>query len=65
MREDLIPVSVGKTIWDELPGANIDTEKLEHLFESRAKDLMTKVNLFERIIKLARNACSSEKGTEQ
>lgn len=57
MREDLIPVSVGKTIWDELPGANIDTEKLEHLFESRAKDLMTKVNLFERIIQLARNAC--------
>lgn len=43
VREDLIPVSVGKTIWDELPDANIDTQKLEHLFESRAKDLMTKV----------------------
>ncbi|XP_065361079.1 uncharacterized protein Fhos [Calliphora vicina] len=42
VREDLIPMSVGKTIWDELPAANVDTQKLEHLFESRAKDLMTK-----------------------
>lgn len=44
VREDLIPVSVGQTIWDELPTANVDTEKLEHLFESRAKDIMTKVS---------------------
>ncbi|XP_030373200.1 FH1/FH2 domain-containing protein 3-like isoform X1 [Scaptodrosophila lebanonensis] len=42
VREDMIPVAVGKTIWDELPSANVDTQKLEHLFESRAKDLMTK-----------------------
>ncbi|XP_075159456.1 formin homology 2 domain containing isoform X5 [Haematobia irritans] len=42
VREDLIPVAVGKTIWDELPQTNVDTQKLEHLFESRAKDLMTK-----------------------
>ncbi|SPP77368.1 blast:FH1/FH2 domain-containing protein 3 [Drosophila guanche] len=42
VREDLIPQVVGKTIWDELPNANVDTQKLEHLFESRAKDLMTK-----------------------
>ncbi|XP_058987660.1 FH1/FH2 domain-containing protein 3 isoform X5 [Musca domestica] len=42
VREDLIPVAVGKTIWDELPPATVDTQKLEHLFESRAKDLMTK-----------------------
>ncbi|CAD7002601.1 unnamed protein product [Ceratitis capitata] len=42
VREDLIPVVVGKTIWDELPQSNVDTQKLEHLFESRAKDLMTK-----------------------
>ncbi|KAI9587719.1 hypothetical protein GQX74_003565 [Glossina fuscipes] len=42
VREDLIPMAVGKTIWDELPAANIDTQKLEHLFESRAKDFMTK-----------------------
>ena len=46
MREDLIPVVVGKTIWDELPAANVDTQKLEHLFESRAKDLMTKASHF-------------------
>lgn len=39
----MIPQVVGKTIWDELPNANVDTQKLEHLFESRAKDLMTKV----------------------
>lgn len=43
MREDSIPASVGKTIWDELPQATVDTQKLEHLFESRAKDMMTKV----------------------
>ena len=43
VREDLIPMTVGKTIWDELPAANVDTQKLEHLFESRAKDLMSKV----------------------
>ncbi|EDW05165.1 GH13896 [Drosophila grimshawi] len=43
VREDMIPQVVGKTIWDELPNANVDTQKLEHLFESRAKDLMTKV----------------------
>lgn len=43
VREDLIPVTVGKTIWDELPSAVIDTQKLEHLFESRAKELTAKV----------------------
>lgn len=45
VREDMIPQVVGKTIWDELPDANVDTQKLEHLFESRAKDLMTKVRM--------------------
>lgn len=39
----MVPVPVGGTIWDELPDAQVDTQKLEHLFESRAKDLMTKV----------------------
>lgn len=43
MREDLIPASIAKTIWDELQPTTIDTQKLEHLFESRAKDMMTKV----------------------
>lgn len=45
VREDLIPPVVAKTIWDELPQTVIDTQKLEHLFESRAKDMMTKVIL--------------------
>ncbi|XP_058792186.1 FH1/FH2 domain-containing protein 3 isoform X2 [Phymastichus coffea] len=31
-----------KMIWDELSPVPIDTQKLEHLFESRAKDLITK-----------------------
>ncbi|GAB6024808.1 hypothetical protein CHUAL_009928 [Chamberlinius hualienensis] len=30
------------SIWDELKAVNIDTQKLEHLFENRAKDLMNK-----------------------
>lgn len=33
-------------IWDELIPVTIDTQKLEHLFESRAKDLITKVKKF-------------------
>ncbi|XP_044020038.1 uncharacterized protein LOC122860330 isoform X4 [Aphidius gifuensis] len=31
-----------KMIWDELQPVPVDTQKLEHLFESRAKDLITK-----------------------
>ncbi|XP_055631020.1 uncharacterized protein LOC129771424 isoform X2 [Toxorhynchites rutilus septentrionalis] len=42
VREDMIPTTLQRTIWDELPEATVDTQKLEHLFESRAKDLMTK-----------------------
>ncbi|KAG8323140.1 hypothetical protein J6590_009787 [Homalodisca vitripennis] len=30
-------------IWDEISPVSVDTQKLEHLFESRAKDLITKV----------------------
>lgn len=32
-------------IWDELMPVVVDTQKLEHLFESRAKDLITKVSI--------------------
>lgn len=39
----MIPSTIDRTIWDELPTANVDTAKLEHLFESRAKDMLTKV----------------------
>lgn len=46
VREDMIPTATESTVWDELPSANVDTEKLEHLFESRAKDLLTKVCSF-------------------
>uniref|UniRef100_A0A182QLH0 FH2 domain-containing protein n=1 Tax=Anopheles farauti TaxID=69004 RepID=A0A182QLH0_9DIPT len=42
VRDDMIPAVIQRTIWDELPEAVVDTQKLEHLFESRAKDLMTK-----------------------
>uniref|UniRef100_A0A675B2K6 Uncharacterized protein n=1 Tax=Anopheles darlingi TaxID=43151 RepID=A0A675B2K6_ANODA len=42
VRDDMIPATIHRTIWDELPEAVVDTQKLEHLFESRAKDLMTK-----------------------
>jgi len=34
------------SIWDELQPIPLDTQKLEHLFESRAKDLITKVSQF-------------------
>ncbi|XP_058053331.1 FH1/FH2 domain-containing protein 3 isoform X4 [Anopheles bellator] len=42
VRDDMIPTTLHRTIWDELPEAVVDTQKLEHLFESRAKDLLTK-----------------------
>ena len=32
-----------KTIWDEIKNVSVDTQKLEHLFESRAKELINKV----------------------
>lgn len=45
VRDDCMPsTSTTKTIWDELPEATVDVEKLEHLFESRAKDLISKVS---------------------
>ncbi|XP_015834222.1 uncharacterized protein Fhos isoform X1 [Tribolium castaneum] len=44
VREDPVCSSKLKTgfIWDELKPVCVDTQKLEHLFESRAKDLITK-----------------------
>lgn len=46
----------GGYIWDELNPVAVDTQKLEHLFESRAKDLITKVNF----ILLITTICSLE-----
>ncbi|KAI4471690.1 formin y 2 domain containing isoform i [Holotrichia oblita] len=44
VRDD--PISAMKLksgfIWDELNAVTVDTQKLEHLFESRAKDLISK-----------------------
>ncbi|KAF7265989.1 hypothetical protein GWI33_020723 [Rhynchophorus ferrugineus] len=44
VRDDPISQSKLKTgyIWDELSAVTVDTQKLEHLFESRAKDLISK-----------------------
>lgn len=47
VRDDPIILSrldKNKMIWDELTAVPVDTQKLEHLFESRAKDLITKVS---------------------
>nr|XP_054918655.1 FH1/FH2 domain-containing protein 3-like isoform X2 [Dermacentor andersoni] len=33
-----------KTIWDELNRVHVDTQKLEHLFESRAKEVLNRKN---------------------
>ncbi|XP_014239982.1 FH1/FH2 domain-containing protein 3 isoform X3 [Cimex lectularius] len=38
----LAKMSNERLLWDELSTVAIDTQKLEHLFESRAKDLITK-----------------------
>ncbi|XP_045465037.1 FH1/FH2 domain-containing protein 3 isoform X2 [Harmonia axyridis] len=44
VRDDLVASNKLKSghIWDELSPVSVDTQKLEHLFESRAKDLLTK-----------------------
>ncbi|XP_060519633.1 FH1/FH2 domain-containing protein 3 isoform X2 [Cylas formicarius] len=44
VRDDPISHAKLKTgyIWDELSAVSVDTQKLEHLFESRAKDLISK-----------------------
>lgn len=44
VREDPVSTMKLKTgyIWDELNPVAVDTQKLEHLFESRAKDLISK-----------------------
>jgi hypothetical protein len=49
VRED--PVTVMKvqnigSIWDEIKPVPLDTQKLEHLFESRAKDIINKVRTY-------------------
>ncbi len=43
IRDDSTAVTKNDTIWDQLTQVEIDTQKLEHLFESRSKDLMAKV----------------------
>lgn len=45
IREDHMSLIKGPTLWDELKPVSVDTQKLEHLFESRSKDLITKVNM--------------------
>ncbi|KZS12793.1 Uncharacterized protein APZ42_022001 [Daphnia magna] len=42
IREDQLSLIKGPTLWDELHPVAIDTKNLEHLFESRSKDLLTK-----------------------
>jgi hypothetical protein len=43
IREDQLSLIKGPTLWDELHPVAVDTKNLEHLFESRSKDLITKV----------------------
>ena len=43
IREDQLSLIKGPTLWDELKPVAVDTQKLEHLFESRSKELLTKV----------------------
>ena len=45
IREDQLTLIKGPTLWDELETVPIDTQKLEHLFESRSKDLIIKASL--------------------
>ena len=43
IRDDHTSLAKNGTIWDELQPVDIDSQKLEHLFESRSKDLIAKV----------------------
>lgn len=42
---EINPTVKTSTLWDELETIVIDKPKLEHLFESRSKDLIPKVGL--------------------
>lgn len=48
IQENPIPLpirpKVGGFIWDDLPNVSVDTNMLEHLFESRTNDLIIKVS---------------------
>ena len=44
IREDQFSLVKGPTLWDELKPVAVDTQKLEHLFESRSKDLIAKAS---------------------
>lgn len=46
------PVTKGETIWNKLAPIKIDTQKLEHLFESRTSELKQKVKLFDFLFKI-------------
>lgn len=52
IRDDQFSLIKGPTLWDELKPVPVDTQKLEHLFESRSKDLITKVSASRRLIAL-------------
>ena len=48
IREDSMSLNKVSTLWDELRPVEVDKQKLEHLFESRSKDLMSKVGFLKR-----------------
>lgn len=39
-----VKTKIGGSIWDDLPQVALDTNMLEHLFESRSNDLIIKVS---------------------
>lgn len=39
-----------RTIWDELKPVPLDTQRLENLFENKAKDIMNKVCITNKLV---------------
>lgn len=50
--EQMFPGKGDGVIWDEIQTVPVDGAKLELLFESRAKDVLTKVSEFSKLIRI-------------
>lgn len=44
-----------RTIWDELKPVPLDTQRIENLFENKAKDIMNKVCIRNNLVRCLKN----------
>lgn len=53
IRLDMIPlIGCDHMLWEDLSPVEVDSQKLEHLFENRSKDILSKVTIHRKILSL-------------